>query len=64
MASDKRRHKDAKIAREKQTFGAEGARAKKRDLRWKGGITADQGLKDKMAQLMPDEYLRRSSDSE
>ena len=64
MASDKRRHKDAKIARERSGSTPAAARQKERDRRWKGGITADQGLKDKMAQLQPDNFLRRPPESE
>jgi hypothetical protein len=61
MASDKRRHKDAKIAREKQNLQSGGPKKKDGDRRWRGGLTADQGLKDKMAQILPEQFLNRSS---
>jgi hypothetical protein len=64
MASDKRRHKDAKIAREKTNPSSSSQRQKDRDKRWRSGPTADQGLKDKMAQILPDQFLKRSQDAE
>jgi len=64
MASDKRRHKDAKLDRARQTPASGPPRQKDGDRRRRVGLTADKGMADKMARLMPSGFINRPSTAE